>query len=227
MQPRVSSNRSAGVTRTELLAAFFVTVMLVVVFGVMVHQARYKLAHNPGFCINNLKEIGISYKIWAEDNHDKYPFEVSVTNGGSLELAGQPWKTYPVMSNILSSPKVLTCPLDLARWPQATNFEADLKDHLSYFIGLDGHSGNPAAILSGDDNLALTGGRMRSGLVKLATNTPPQWFPGRHDQDSAAFTSVGNILLADGSVRQVTAAGLSNLVIAASQGTNPVRLALP
>src|SRR5947209_5943377 len=36
-------------------------------------------------CVNNLKQDGLAYRIWAGDNGDKYPMQVSTNKGGSLE----------------------------------------------------------------------------------------------------------------------------------------------
>jgi hypothetical protein len=38
-------------------------------------------------CINNLKEVTLGYIIWAGDNNDKFPMQISVTNGGTMEYA--------------------------------------------------------------------------------------------------------------------------------------------
>jgi len=37
-------------------------------------------------CVNNLRQIGIAYRLWEGDNNGKYPMAVSVTNGGAMEL---------------------------------------------------------------------------------------------------------------------------------------------
>src|ERR1039458_3374995 len=35
---------------------------------------------------NNLKQIGLAFRIWAGDNGDQFPFNVSQTKGGTHEL---------------------------------------------------------------------------------------------------------------------------------------------
>src|SRR5271156_5918548 len=70
-------------------------------------------------CVNNLKEVGLAFKIWEGDNGDKYPMAVSTTAGGAQEavfsaatlnnnLAGLYGVTniFCVMSNELSTPKI-------------------------------------------------------------------------------------------------------------------------
>jgi len=183
-------------------------------------------------CVNNLKQIGLSYRIWAGDNNDKYPMEISVTNGGTMELinTSDAWKTFQVMSNELSTPKLLLCPVvaESTGFVYATNFGDDLKNKISYFIGLDAkendsltinaHVNNPQAILSGDDNFEINDTPVKSGLLELSTNAPITWSAARHK-------FAGNISLADGSVQTVNNSGLTNLVHQTGLATN--RLAIP
>jgi len=51
-------------------------------------------------CLNNLKQIGLSYSAWAGDHNGKFPMDVSVTNGGVMELAatGNVAAVFQVMS---------------------------------------------------------------------------------------------------------------------------------
>ena len=88
-------------------------------------------------CINNLKQIGLAFRIWAGDNNDQFPFNVSTNAGGTMELCllgadGFDLNGafhFQVMSNELNTPKILVCPDDKSKKPmlvfagnlQATN----------------------------------------------------------------------------------------------------------
>jgi competence protein ComGC len=69
-------------------------------------------------CLNNLKMIGVAFRTWALDNNDQYPFNVSTNSGGTLELCARGADGYDrnaalhfrVMSNELSTPRLLVCP---------------------------------------------------------------------------------------------------------------------
>src|SRR5262245_39606325 len=69
-------------------------------------------------CVNNLKNVGLAFRIFATDNGDRFPMNVSTNDGGSAEYAGttanrQPnftWYHYAALSNELSTPKIVTCP---------------------------------------------------------------------------------------------------------------------
>ena len=76
-------------------------------------------------CINNLKQIGLAFRIWAGDNNDRFPFNVSTNAGGSMELCLLGTDGFDlngaihfqVMSNELNSPKILVCPDDKTKKP--------------------------------------------------------------------------------------------------------------
>src|SRR5205085_8808294 len=80
-------------------------------------------------CTNCLKQIGLAFRSWSLDNNDQFPMRVSVTNGGTMELvaSGVVYPHFQVMSNELSTPKILLCPNDEKR-SYATNFAVDLTD---------------------------------------------------------------------------------------------------
>ena len=123
-------------------------------------------------CTNNLKQVGLAYRIWSGDNQDRYPIQVAFTMGGPFANAPgfqvvnfSPeyiYQIYQCMSNELNTPKVCVCPAD-ERTP-ATNFLSTgtgndfLNDaRVSYFVGRDADETQPAMILSGDRNIYGTG----------------------------------------------------------------------
>ena len=175
-------------------------------------------------CVNNLKQVGLAYRIWAGDNNDKYPMQISITDtngGGTMELVADgenAWLNYLVMSNELSTPKILICPADTKRFPPATSFSAELVGKTSYFVGLDASTNYPQAFLSGDDNFEIGGVPVKSGLLQFSTNTTIAWTGARHE-------FAGNIGIADGSVQSVNNSGLTNLLHQTGLATN--RLAIP
>src|SRR5580698_5438225 len=78
-------------------------------------------------CTNNLKQVGLAFRIWEGDNNDKYPQAVSQSAGGATEYIAHANGTavpapaatkaaagmvFMVMSNELSTPKILFCPSD-------------------------------------------------------------------------------------------------------------------
>jgi type II secretory pathway pseudopilin PulG len=220
MKLGASQQTSSGLTLMEFLVVIVLLVGLIaIVFDMQVPVASKQRAQLLN-CVNNLKQTGLAYRLWAEDNSGKYPMELSVTNGGTLELmrTADAWRTYQVMSNELSTPRILYCPADTERPIYATTFSADLKGKISYFLGTDGSTNRPQAFLSGDDNLAVSGQSVKPGYISLASNTPIAWTTARHH-------SRGNIGLSDGSVQCLNNSSLVPLLQQADLATN--RFAIP
>jgi len=195
-----------------LLAAVFLPAL----FAPKRHASRIN-------CVNNLKQIGLAYRIWEGDNGDIYPMGVSVTLGGSMEMAatGNVVQTFLVMSNELSTPKILYCPMDAARFP-ANVFTGLANSNVSYFVGLDvTNAANPQLILSGDSNFEIAGGPRKPGLRSFWTNDLVAWTSNRH-VDPKPF---GNLGFADGSVQQTTSADLRHYLQSTGLATN--RFSIP
>ena len=130
-------------------------------------------------CANCMKQIGLAFRTWSLDNNDHFPMQLSVTNGGTMELVagGALYPHFQVMSNELSTPKILLCPNDNKRG-FATNF-FDLRDtNLSYFLNLDASNGDGSSLLSGDRNITNT--RTASRWVSLTKANTIAWTREMH-----------------------------------------------
>ncbi len=201
-------------TLSEVIIVIVVLAVLAF-FYLPYYSSRPHPAHGIN-CVNNLKQIGLAYRVWSDDNNGKYPMQVSVTNGGTMELSSDTrnaWLNYLVMSNELGSPQILYCTADPDH-VGATNYSSQLRNKISYFVGLDANTNSPQAFLSGDDNFEISGVPVKPGLLEISSNTPIDWTASRHK-----FS--GNIGLADGSVQQTKQSGLRAALVA----TN--RLAIP
>jgi competence protein ComGC len=217
VKPRFSNHQTTAWTRVEVLVIVVVAGALLCLALVWLVQAKRKAG---SICCNcNLKQVGISFRLWEDDRQGKYPMQVSVTNGGAMELvaAGNVAACFRVMSNELSTPKILLCPADTHRvW--ATNFSTLNNSNISYFIGVDAKETKPQMFLSGDDNFAIGGVPVASGLLAISTNTPFSWTAARHK-------FFGNVGLADGSVQQLNTNALQQALQQTGVATN--RLAIP
>jgi hypothetical protein len=71
-------------------------------------------------CMNQMKQVGLAFHIWANDHNDGFPNTVSTNAGGTLELAvPQPdgfdaaaFAHFRVLSNELTTAQLLVCPAD-------------------------------------------------------------------------------------------------------------------
>jgi hypothetical protein len=174
-----------------------------------------------------LKEIGLAFKIWQGDHNGKYPMEVSVANGGTMELAqgGQVSATFRAITKDLNmATNFLACPADFQRQQTLKNVSGFSATNISYFAGLDASGYSPTNILSGDDSIEINGKPAKSGLLELAADSPVSWNTNRH--------WYGNMALTDGSVAMGSRPGgyftfskLTNLLHQTGLATN--RLAIP
>ncbi|MEJ0090400.1 MAG: type II secretion system protein [Limisphaerales bacterium] len=218
MKPRSSHRTNHALTLVEVLVIVAVLAILAAILLLALAITRKKTSRIG--CVNNLKQIGLAYRVWSGDNSDKYPMGISVTNGGSMEMVatGNVTQTFLVMSNELSTAKILHCPQD-AKHIVADSFDGLTSSNISYFVAVDvTNSVDPQAILSGDDNFQVSGLPVKSGLLELWSSPPISWTSARHK-------FAGYILVNDGSVQQLTQNGLRQAFQQSSTATN--RLAIP
>ena len=218
MKPRRSNQRNRALTLSEVLVIVATLWLLAAV--------ALAVSGSPGdaqrkICVNNLKQIADAFRTWAGDNGDRYPAQVPDNHGGAMEEAvrGDVAPVFQVMSNELSTPRILVCPADIGRFT-ANNFVTDFNNsHVSNFIAVDtGDDRYSQRLLSGDSSLAVGGVSVKSGLAELSTNAVVSWTPKRHFGE-------GNIDLADGSVWQTDNKSLAQKLCQTGLATN--RLAIP
>jgi prepilin-type processing-associated H-X9-DG protein len=234
-------NLPGGFTLIEFLV--IVAVMAILVAMLLPGLTAKRVQVNRTSCVNNLKQVSLAFRQWALDNNDKFPTEVSVTNGGAMEsvMAGNVAAVFQVMSNELSTPKLLFCPDDKRRIQATTFYKAapvggaypgvyfSNSSNASYFVNLDSDSSTPQMLLLGDDNLlvggkatingvAIKGVPVKQGVLSLWTNTPVAWSDERHKKQ-------GNVGLADGSVQGYSSSRLAEALRSTGAATN--RLVFP
>ena len=175
----ITANTARAVTITELLVSIGLVALLVAIF--LPGLAKRKARSSRLGCNNNMKQIGLAFCTWSLDNNDHFPMQLSTNSGGTMELValGEVYPHFLVMSNELSTPKILNCPSDVKR-SYATNFDAGLTDkNLSYFINMNATRDVNTSLLCGDRNLtnrAQTGNR----LVALTRNNSIAWTKDLH-----------------------------------------------
>jgi prepilin-type processing-associated H-X9-DG protein len=188
-----SSKRTLAFTLIELL----VVLATLGIFAVMVIPALARTGPTVARlnCAANLKQIGLAFQNWRNAHVNVYPMNVLNRLGGPPGLiAGQTiaasanssaaanaavveYAVFGVMSNELSTPKIVACPSD-ERSPHS-NFTMSVTGNagaqvaqaatsgsttdpgpayfnnfkLSYFLGVNAQDSNPQMILAGDRNI--------------------------------------------------------------------------
>ena len=207
-------------------------------------------------CINNLKEICVAFRLWEGDNNNQYPMSVSMQNGGASQAKGNTaggtaslqsanyipssstakgvFAMFFVMSNELSTPKILACPSEYSAnhntatsWLQTLTpnplnlifFNNDMS--VSYFVGVDADEGFPQMFLVGDHNMAflVNGTEPESGDSKIFGDTLSAVESVGTNWTSASVgpcfadnmhTKVGDVALTDGSAASYTRSSLQS-----------------
>src|ERR1017187_5249484 len=172
------NSKTCGFTLVMLLVVVAVIAILAAMLLPALAKAKTKATQIN--CVNNLKQCGLAFRIWEGDNGDKMPMDVPVAKGGTKECdtGAETFRHFQVMSNELSTPKIMACPADTR--PAADNVTRLKNQNVSYFVGLEANDMNPQMFLDGDRN--ITGeSEPQNGILKLVPGGPASWTAAIHN----------------------------------------------
>ena len=197
-------NQKKAFTLIELLVVIAIIAILAAMLLPALAAAKKKAQKIS--CTNNLKQDGLAFRIWEGDNGDRYPQAVSYSSGGANEYVGHtgspstagtplnPGMVFMVMSNELSTPKILFCPSDTVHTAgsgYATNFSfqdvlgcaapagankapAGGVTKISYFVNGDAQEVNPQDVMIGDFNIGAGASTAQNGAASTIFSATAQ-----------------------------------------------------
>jgi len=191
-----SIHQSKAFTRIDLFVIIVILALLVATLVPAVALSKRKAQRIK--CTNNLKHIGLSFRLLSTDHGDKYPNAVSTNKVGVREYLWQSnfaARYFSTLSNELAMPRILLCPTDTRK--AATNYAALTDANVSYFAGLDADETRPSSLLAGDRNLTINGVDAKGGVVEIHPTDQLGWTKAMHRYS-------GNVAVGDGSVQSLS-----------------------
>ena len=76
--------QKAAFTLIELLVVIAIIAILAAMLLPALAAAKRKAQQIN--CVNNLKQVGLAFRVWEGDNGDQYPMAVGTAQGGAREL---------------------------------------------------------------------------------------------------------------------------------------------
>jgi type II secretory pathway pseudopilin PulG len=215
-----SNSKRCSKTGFTLVGLLVIIAVLAILAAMLLPAlARAKTKSTQIQSVNNLKQSCLAFKMWAGDNDDKYPMDVPKAGGGTkgFNTGADTFRHFQVMSNELSTPKILVCPSDTRT--AANNFTRLNNQNVSYFVGLDANESSPQMLLDGDRNITADNEPVK-GILKLVPGQRVSWTQAIH-------VDSGNVGLSDGSVQQCSDSALQNALQNSGVPTNTWRISLP
>ncbi len=220
----MKTNSRTAFTLIELLVVIAIIAILAALLLPALSKAKARAVRTA--CLNDTKQMGLAFTMFANDHREQYPSVVPIAEGGSQTLK-ETWQHFLTLSNELVTPKVLFCPSDKVKkqatdWGNTGNGLGALKnDAVSYGIGTSMAPDKPTMHLASDRNFTgkpnqdCNPAQITGVITQLVpfSGADPKW-------DNTMHVNAGNLVFADGSARMLSNNDFTNAMATSGDSRN-------
>jgi prepilin-type N-terminal cleavage/methylation domain-containing protein len=220
MKTLIAKAKISGFTLIEVLVVICVIAVLAAILLPALAPVKSRRTVS---CMSNQKQIAIGFLMFKSDNGEKFPWQLSTTNGGAMEVRLDGHSSDQLRPSFQYVPNfsIYICPSDSNRITTSniTNFD---DQSTSYFVNVDAAANN-TDILTGDRHLNVKNKPINPGLFAYSNGETVSWATGfHHDAQNKPW---GGLSFADGHVQFDNSDDLNSLLQKQTLATN--HLAIP
>lgn len=196
-RPAQRQGRRSAFTVPELIVIISVLVILFGIIGLKFATARGVSEKSRRIkCLNDLKLVGLAFRIFATDHNDRFPWQIKTTAARALPPQDEILSHFLAVTNELTTPGILHCFSDTRRAAIPEAWTNTTRQNISYFISLDAAETLPNTFMAGDRNLATNNIPLGPGRVVFPKRVIPAWTKTQHKFE-------GNAVMGDGATMRL------------------------